>query len=110
MKNMLSYIWPKGNTAIKRRVVLAMSLLVGAKLLNISVPFMFKYAVDELSAENITKTATTFIFALVIGQTWLETGKKFSRNLFFKIKSFLFFHYLSCSRSECRSVKIVLGL
>lgn len=26
-----------------------MSLLVGAKLLNVSVPFLFKYAVDDLN-------------------------------------------------------------
>ena len=67
VKVMLSYVWPKGNSAVKRRVIFALSLLVGAKLLNLTVPFMFKYAVDELSVESIANTATTFIFALVVG-------------------------------------------
>lgn len=34
---------------IRRRVVIASGLLVSAKLLNISVPFLFKYAVDYLN-------------------------------------------------------------
>ena len=67
VKVMLSYVWPKGNSVVKRRVIFALTLLVGAKLLNLTVPFMFKYAVDELSVENIQNTATTFIFALVVG-------------------------------------------
>jgi len=67
MKVMLAYIWPAGNSSVKRRVVFAMALLVGAKLLNISVPFMFKYTIDELSVENVEKTATIFVFALVLG-------------------------------------------
>lgn len=35
---------------IKGRVVVAMSLLAAAKCLNVTVPFMFKYAVDHLNA------------------------------------------------------------
>ena len=46
---MKNFIWPRGNKAIKARVLLALSLLVGAKFLNISVPFMFKEAVDKLN-------------------------------------------------------------
>jgi ATP-binding cassette subfamily B (MDR/TAP) protein 7 len=34
------------NTEVKRRVVIALSLLAGAKLLNITVPFFFKHTVD----------------------------------------------------------------
>lgn len=34
---------------IKKRVVLAMGLLVSAKVLNVSVPFLFKFAVDYLN-------------------------------------------------------------
>ena len=46
---MKNFIWPRGNKAIKARVLFALSLLVGAKFLNISVPFMFKEAVDKLN-------------------------------------------------------------
>ena len=74
IKVMLSYIWPKGNSSVKRRVVFAMVLLVGAKLLNISVPFMFKYTIDELSLANVEKTTSMFIFALVVGYGAARAG------------------------------------
>ena len=74
IKVMLSYIWPKGNSSVKRRVVFAMALLVGAKLLNISVPFMFKYTIDELSLANVEKTVSMFVFALVVGYGAARAG------------------------------------
>lgn len=68
IKGMLSYIWPKvayqktfnshnfhnhtnlqDDPEIKRRVQIAMGLLVGAKLLNVCVPFIFKNAIDTLN-------------------------------------------------------------
>ena len=49
---MKKFIWLKGNIFYKARVLLALFLLVAAKLLNTSVPFMFKEVVDDLN--NIT--------------------------------------------------------
>ncbi|KAK4879524.1 hypothetical protein RN001_007670 [Aquatica leii] len=46
---MLRYIWPADDKAIRKRVILAVELLITAKLLNIAVPFIFKYAVDALN-------------------------------------------------------------
>ncbi|KAF5282770.1 hypothetical protein FQR65_LT02767 [Abscondita terminalis] len=46
---MLRYIWPADDKATRKRVILAVELLVGAKLLNIAVPFIFKFAVDGLN-------------------------------------------------------------
>ena len=46
---MISYIWPKDQPSTRNRVKLAVGLLVAAKLLNISVPFIFKHAVDYLN-------------------------------------------------------------
>ena len=39
---MISYIWPKDDQDIKKRVVTAMGLLVSAKMINTSVPFIFR--------------------------------------------------------------------
>lgn len=50
LKSLASYLWPKENPEFRRRVALALSLLVASKVLNVQVPFMFKYAVDALSA------------------------------------------------------------
>ena len=68
---LVSYL--QGKSEVKTRVVIALALLVGAKLLNISVPFVFKHAIDSLN--DVTKfnvddpcnTLSTFIFALIVG-------------------------------------------
>uniref|UniRef100_A0AAR5Q7B0 Iron-sulfur clusters transporter ABCB7, mitochondrial n=1 Tax=Dendroctonus ponderosae TaxID=77166 RepID=A0AAR5Q7B0_DENPD len=46
---MLQYIWPKDNKEIRDKVKLAVSLLIGAKLINVCVPFIFKYSIDYLN-------------------------------------------------------------
>ncbi|XP_054264746.1 iron-sulfur clusters transporter ABCB7, mitochondrial isoform X2 [Macrosteles quadrilineatus] len=51
LQGMLSYIWPKDDPSIRNRVKLAVSLLIGAKLLNVSVPFLLKYAVDDINTK-----------------------------------------------------------
>ncbi|XP_077297885.1 ATP binding cassette subfamily B member 7 isoform X2 [Arctopsyche grandis] len=50
MRGMMEYIWPKDDEYIRSRVKLSLSLLIGAKVLNVSVPFIFKYAVDEVNS------------------------------------------------------------
>jgi ATP-binding cassette subfamily B protein len=43
------YLWPAARTDLKVRVFIAMALLVVAKVANVYVPFLYKYAVDNLS-------------------------------------------------------------
>ncbi|XP_024868906.1 ATP-binding cassette sub-family B member 7, mitochondrial-like [Temnothorax curvispinosus] len=52
LKAMLRYIWPEDDPEIRKRVKIAMGLLVGAKVLNVFVPFIFKYAIDILNAHT----------------------------------------------------------
>ena len=49
IKKLIQYVWPKGDFGTKQRVVLALALLVGGKLLNVQVPFFFKTIVDRLN-------------------------------------------------------------
>lgn len=49
MKEMFGYIWPKDRPEIRNRVIIALSLLVSAKAITISVPFLFKYGIDHLN-------------------------------------------------------------
>ncbi|KEZ43114.1 Iron-sulfur clusters transporter ATM1, mitochondrial [Scedosporium apiospermum] len=51
MKEMSHYLWPKGNLDTKFRVALAVSLLIGAKVLNVQVPFYFKSIVDAMNVD-----------------------------------------------------------
>lgn len=75
LRAMVEYIWPKDNPEVKRRVLLALGLLVGAKVLNISVPFFFKYSIDylnelsgnRLNLETPEETIGTIVISLLIG-------------------------------------------
>jgi ATP-binding cassette, subfamily B, heavy metal transporter len=48
---LLPYLWPAGETGLRVRVVVAMTLLVAAKGFNVYVPFFYKASVDALSVE-----------------------------------------------------------
>ncbi|GFH25694.1 ATP-binding cassette, subfamily B, bacterial, partial [Haematococcus lacustris] len=52
-----TYCWPADNPEFKRRVVLAVALMLGAKLLNISVPFILKAAVDACTEGSVASLA-----------------------------------------------------
>ncbi|XP_075970967.1 ATP binding cassette subfamily B member 7 isoform X2 [Anticarsia gemmatalis] len=53
IRGMAEYVWPKDNQMIRNRVMLSLSLLFGAKVMNVTVPFLFKYAVDEVNAASV---------------------------------------------------------
>ncbi|KAK4483041.1 hypothetical protein RD792_010217 [Penstemon davidsonii] len=46
---LVKYLWMKDNLEFRLRVVAALGLLLGAKVVNVQVPFLFKLAVDWLS-------------------------------------------------------------
>ncbi len=48
----LPYIWPKGRADIKSRIILALIILVFAKILTVLVPYTYKWATDALVGEN----------------------------------------------------------
>jgi ATP-binding cassette subfamily B protein len=49
LREMLPYLWPAGEPGLRRRVVLAMALLVAAKATTVYVPIILRDAVDALS-------------------------------------------------------------
>ena len=60
------YIWPSERRDLKIRVLIAMVLLLLAKLATIAVPFTFKWAVDALTGEGTAPVAPSswFLWAL----------------------------------------------
>ncbi|XP_024393647.1 ABC transporter B family member 25, mitochondrial isoform X2 [Physcomitrium patens] len=82
LRSLASYLWPKDNPEFRRRVAFALILLVGSKVLNVQVPFMFKYAVDALStaagATGATAVASSLLFvtptAVLLGYGIARTG------------------------------------
>lgn len=72
---------------MRRRVVGAMALLVSAKLLNVSVPFLFKCAVDSLNGIVATPlTMTDPQGALVAATMALITGCELFLHFISKLK------------------------
>jgi len=52
IRKVVPYLWPEGETWVKRRVVLALAMLVIAKLVAVATPFLYKAAVDGLAGES----------------------------------------------------------
>ncbi|KOM47125.1 hypothetical protein LR48_Vigan07g082900 [Vigna angularis] len=52
LRTLASYLWMKDNLEFRVRVIAALGLLIGAKVLNVQVPFLFKLAVDSLTTAS----------------------------------------------------------
>ncbi|KPI37021.1 Iron-sulfur clusters transporter atm1, mitochondrial [Cyphellophora attinorum] len=63
MKEMVQYLWPKGDFGTKLRVSTALGLLVGAKVLNVEVPFYFKSIVDSMNIDFLAVGGTAWTVA-----------------------------------------------
>jgi ABC-type transport system involved in Fe-S cluster assembly fused permease/ATPase subunit len=50
IRKVAPYLWPVGETGVKVRVVLALAMLLVAKLISVATPLFYKHAVDALSA------------------------------------------------------------
>lgn len=61
------YLWPKNQTELRWRVVLALSFLVVAKIASIYVPLLYKHAVDALSVGSAALVAAPAALILAYG-------------------------------------------
>ncbi|RME16738.1 MAG: ABC transporter ATP-binding protein/permease, partial [Alphaproteobacteria bacterium] len=52
IRRVVPYLWPRGETAIRARVVLAMAFLFAAKLVAVGTPMFYKAAVDALTGDH----------------------------------------------------------
>ncbi|EAR52778.1 ABC transporter, ATP-binding/permease protein [Oceanicola granulosus HTCC2516] len=52
VRRVAPYLWPEGEGWVKRRVVLALAVLVVAKLVAVGTPVLYKGAVDSLAGEG----------------------------------------------------------
>ncbi|KAF2008528.1 iron-sulfur clusters transporter atm1, mitochondrial precursor [Aaosphaeria arxii CBS 175.79] len=64
IKEMGKYLWPKDNLGTRARVGVAVSLLIGSKLLNVQIPFYFKSIVDSMNID----------FVAIHGTAWTVAG------------------------------------
>ena len=63
----LPYLWPEDKPWVKRRVVISLLMLLMAKVVSVSTPFLYKQAVDALAGD--AKDAATFLGLAAVGLT-----------------------------------------
>jgi ATP-binding cassette subfamily B protein len=60
-------LWPKGEWGLRTRVLVALALLVIAKVTNVYVPILYKYAVDALADPRAQAVAVPIVLILAYG-------------------------------------------
>ena len=63
IKRFLPYLWPREDASLRRRIVVAMLLVLGAKGITLTLPFAYKGAVDQM-AEPASGSAGEQAFAV----------------------------------------------
>lgn len=83
VKEMSRYLWPKDSPGTKIRVGLSLALLVGAKVLNVQVPFYFKAIVDTMNIDvaAVGSTATTVAGAMILAYGATRIGASLAQEL-----------------------------
>jgi ATP-binding cassette subfamily B (MDR/TAP) protein 7 len=76
MKEMVRYLWPKDSYSTKVRVGISLALLVGAKVLNVQVPFYFKSIVDSMNVDFVAVggTASTVAGSMILAYGLTRIG------------------------------------
>ncbi len=67
IRRALPYLWPDGQAWVKRRVVIALLMLVMAKVISVLTPFLYKAAVDALAGD--TPSGAMLIALTAVGLT-----------------------------------------
>lgn len=69
LRQLIPFIWPKGEVALKVRVCIALTLMCAAKLFNILVPYFYKKTVDQLSSHAAAVTLVPVALIVCYGMT-----------------------------------------
>ncbi len=52
LRRVAPYLWPKGQGWVKRRVVMSLAFLVLSKVVSVTTPWIYKFAVDRLDGDS----------------------------------------------------------
>lgn len=101
LKDLLKYLWPKNNISFRARVVIALSLLVSAKILNVQVPFFFKSIIDGMNIDWATELGT--VGTVIGGMILAYGGARFGAVLFGELRNAIF---ATVAQSAIRKVAV----
>ncbi len=82
---LLPYLWPKDSRELRARVVIAVALLILAKLINVAIPFFYKAIVDGLTAPEAGA-----IIALPLAALLAYGGARLGTALFAQLRDAIF--------------------
>ena len=70
LRRFLPYLWPADRPGLRRRIVLAMLLVLAAKAVTLSLPFAYKRAVDTMTNQGneLVMMALAFVLAYAAGR------------------------------------------
>ena len=88
MKRVGPYLWPPGEGWVKRRVVMSLILLVIAKVVSATTPYLYKQAVDALTGKSTD--AATFLALGAIGLTVAYGMARMGMVLFGELRDVVF--------------------
>ena len=115
LNDLFPYIWPKGRNDIKSRIIIALIILILAKILTVLVPYTYKWATDAIVGDNtapniipiVLLTPVMLIIAFGVGRILMVAFNQLRDALFVKVgqtavrslgkKSFHHLHSLSLS-------------
>lgn len=81
VRKLARYVWPHDQPQIRQRVLTALGLLGASKGLSVTVPFMFKYAVDALSVTPDLSSPLVVPTAVLLGYGAARAGASLAGEL-----------------------------
>ncbi len=68
LRKLAPYVWPRARPDLRRRIYVALALMLVAKLITVAVPYAFKWATDAVTRETRTHAAATHdLLGLALG-------------------------------------------
>ena len=64
LKRFLPYLWPKGDWPLRRRIIVALTFVLFAKGVTLTLPFAYSGAVDAMSETGAVDEGALVAFAL----------------------------------------------
>ncbi|MET0587845.1 MAG: ABC transporter ATP-binding protein/permease [Novosphingobium sp.] len=70
LSRFIPYLWPRDNSALRWRIVVAILLIIAAKAVTLALPFAYKRAVDTmtLGGDPLFTVALAFVLAFALGR------------------------------------------
>ncbi len=86
IRRFLPYLWPQDRPDLKRRIIIALVLVLIAKAIILSLPFAYKYAIDAMSGEGGQAGLAAVPMAMVVAYA----GGRFASVMFDGIRNITF--------------------